>query len=46
MQTRYSTLSGQCGFNNRRLLETIGSIPSAEAEANFYATLEQPTEAA
>ncbi len=27
-------------FNNRRLLEPIGSIPPAEAEANFYAALE------
>ena len=27
-------------FNNRRLLEPIGNIPPAEAEANFYATLE------
>jgi hypothetical protein len=34
------------GFNNRRLLEPIGNIPPAEAEANSYATLEQPTKAA
>ena len=27
-------------FNNRRLLEPIGNIPPAEAEANFYAALE------
>ncbi len=27
-------------FNNRRLLEPIGNIPLAEAEANFYAALE------
>ncbi|MEE2859588.1 MAG: hypothetical protein VYB46_01965, partial [Pseudomonadota bacterium] len=26
-------------FNNRRLLEPIGSIPPAEAEANFYARI-------
>jgi putative transposase len=27
-------------FNDRRLLEPIGNIPPAEAEANFYADLE------
>jgi transposase InsO family protein len=27
-------------FNNRRLLEPIGNIPPAEAEANFHAALE------
>jgi putative transposase len=27
-------------FNNRRLLEPIGNIPPAEAEANYYASLE------
>lgn len=27
-------------FNNRRLLEPIGNVPPAEAEANFYAALE------
>jgi putative transposase len=33
-------------FNNRRLLEPIGNIPSAESETNFYATLEtEPTAA-
>ncbi len=26
-------------FNNRRLLEPIGNIPPAEAEADFYAAL-------
>jgi hypothetical protein len=29
-------------FNNRRFLELIGNIPSAEAEANYHASLEQP----
>jgi putative transposase len=24
-------------FNHRRLLETIGNMPPAEAEANYYA---------
>ncbi|WP_222120587.1 hypothetical protein, partial [Cereibacter sediminicola] len=28
------------GHNNRRLLEPIGNIPPAEAEANFYAALD------
>ena len=27
--------------SNRRLLEPIGNIPPAEAEANFYAALER-----
>ncbi|WP_235842665.1 hypothetical protein, partial [Cereibacter sphaeroides] len=27
-------------FNNRRLLEPIGNIPPAEAEAKFYAALD------
>ena len=27
-------------FNNRRLLKPIGSMPPAEAEANYYADLE------
>ncbi len=26
-------------FNHRRLLEPIGDMPPAEAEANFYATM-------
>ncbi len=30
-------------FNNRRLLEPIGNIPPAEAEANFYAAMETET---
>ena len=29
-------------FNNRRLLKPIGNIPPAEAEARYYAMLEQP----
>ena len=36
----YATLEGVDWFNNRRLLEPIGTIPPAEAEANFYAALE------
>lgn len=33
-------------FNNRRLLEAIGNIPPAQAEANFYAALETEPKAA
>lgn len=36
----YATLEWVDGFNTRRLLEPIGNIPPAEAEANFYAALE------
>jgi hypothetical protein len=36
----YATLEWVDWFNNRRLLEPIGNIPPAEAEAYFYATLE------
>ena len=28
-------------FNNRRLLEPIGNIPPAEAEANHYAQIDE-----
>ncbi|MCG6113474.1 MAG: IS3 family transposase [Paracoccus sp.] len=36
----YATLEWVDWFNHRRLLEPIGNIPPAEAEANFYAALE------
>jgi len=36
----YATLEWVDWFNNRRLLEPIGNILPAEAEANFYAALE------
>ena len=42
----YATPEWVDWFNNRRLLEPIGNIPPAEAEANFYATLETPDMAA
>jgi transposase InsO family protein len=42
----YATLEWVDWFNNRRLLEPIGTIPPAEAEANYYATLEEPRMAA
>ena len=37
----YATLEWVDWFNHRRLLEPIGNIPPAEAEANYYATLEK-----
>ena len=36
----YATLEWVDWFNNRRLLEPIGNIPPAEAEANSYAMLD------
>jgi transposase InsO family protein len=36
----FATLEWVDWFNNRRLLEPIGNIPPAEAEANFYAALD------
>lgn len=42
----FATLEWVDWFNHRRLLEPIGNIPLAEAEADFYATLEQPAMAA
>ena len=35
----YATLEGVDWFNHRRLLEPIGNIPPAEAEANYFAAL-------
>jgi transposase InsO family protein len=37
----YATLEWVDWFNNRRLLEPIGNIPPAEAEATYYASLEE-----
>ena len=45
-QVEYATLEWVDWFNNRRLLEPIGNIPPAEAEANYYAALEEPAMAA
>ncbi|KQI67423.1 hypothetical protein AN189_15925 [Loktanella sp. 3ANDIMAR09] len=42
----YANLEWVDWFNNRRLLEPIGNIPPAEAEANFYAALERSDMAA
>ena len=42
----YATLEWVDWFNNRRLLEPVGNIPPAEAEARYYAGLEVPALAA
>ena len=42
----YATLEWVDWFNNRRLLEPIGNIPPAEAEANYYEALETEAMAA
>ena len=42
----YDTLERVDWFNNRRLLESIGNILPAEAEANYHAPLETQTMAA
>jgi len=42
----YATLEWVDWFNNRRLLEPIGNIPPAEAEAAYYAGLDEQAIAA
>jgi transposase InsO family protein len=42
----FATLEWVDWFNNRRLLESIGNIPPAEAEERYYAILEKPAMAA
>ena len=42
----YATLEWVDWFNHRRLLESIGNIPPAEAETNYHAALETQTMAA
>ena len=42
----YATLEWVDWFNNRRLLEPIGNIPPAEAEAAYYASPEEQAIAA
>jgi transposase InsO family protein len=42
----FATLEWVDWYNNRRLLESIGYIPPAEAEANFFQTLQPPRMAA
>lgn len=41
-----ATLEWVDWFNNRRLLEPIGNIPPAEAEAAYYAAMEEPAKLA
>ena len=38
----FATLTYVDWFNNRRLLESIGNVPPAEAEAAYYANQEEP----
>ena len=42
----FATLVWVDWFNNRRLLEPIGNMPPAEAEARYYGALEEPAMAA
>ena len=42
----FATLEWVDWFNNRRLLEPIGNIPPAEAEARYYAQRDKPALAA
>jgi putative transposase len=42
----FATLQWVDWFNNKRLLEPIGNIPPAEAEARYYAQIEEPALAA
>jgi transposase InsO family protein len=42
----YATLEWVHWFNHQRLLEPIGNVPPAEAEARYYAQLEAPAQAA
>ncbi|PPQ29122.1 IS3 family transposase, partial [Rhodoblastus sphagnicola] len=42
----FATLEWVDWFNHRRLLEPIGNIPPAEAEARFYVANDQPAMAA
>jgi transposase InsO family protein len=37
-----ATLEWVTWFNQHRLLESIGYVPSAEAEANYYRQLSEP----
>jgi transposase InsO family protein len=42
----FATLEWVDWFNHRRLLEPIGNMPPADAEARYYARLEEPALAA
>jgi len=39
-EVEFATLEWVEWFNNRRLLEPIGNIPPAEAEARYYDQIE------
>jgi putative transposase len=45
-QVEFAALEWVDWFNNRRLLEPIGDIPPAEAEARYHAQLDEPAIAA
>jgi putative transposase len=45
-QVEFATLEWVDWFNNKRLLEPIGNIPPAEAEARYYAQIEERAMAA
>jgi putative transposase len=45
-QVEFATLEWVDWFHNRRLLEPIGNIPPAEAEARYYAQFEETAKAA
>jgi transposase InsO family protein len=45
-QVEFATLEWVDWFNNRRLLEPIGNIPPAEAEARYYAQIGETAKAA
>ena len=45
-QVEYATLEWVDWYNNRRLLEPIGNVPPAEAEAAYFASLEETAIAA
>jgi transposase InsO family protein len=42
----FATLEWVDWFNNRRMLESIGNIPPAEAEERYFAMLNEPAMAA
>jgi len=42
----FATLEWVDWYNNRRLLEPIGNMPPAKAEARYYAQIETPALAA
>ncbi len=46
LDRRYTTLQWIDWLNNRRLFESVGNSPPAEAEANSYAGLETEATAA